>query len=142
MIHRLLSTLLALLMLTPGDVCACDGGPRVCPDHPTAPVPAEPVGCAACRGGHTHEYQQAVAPVAAAHHRCPDPLPHQHGCPAATPVPPADLTAADDGIADTALAATPLPPDLFAWVAPAAVAPAPPRPAATPLYLAHLALLI
>lgn len=131
-------------MLAPGDVCDCDGGPRVCPDHPTAPATAEPVGCAACRGGHAHEYQQAVAPVAAAHHRCPDPLPlpHQPGCPAAAPVPPADLTAADDGIADTALAAAPLSPDLVARVAPVAVPPASRRPAATPLYLAHLALLI
>lgn len=141
MIRRALSTFLALLMLTPGGVCACDGGVPRCPDHPSTVSPTAPsVGAGCCRSCPVEVVSSEPGP--ALDHRCPQPLPHQPTCPTVAAAAPADFSAPDDGAASAATTADG--PAAYGTVERCRTGrvPVPRRGDAAPLFLTHCALLI
>lgn len=139
-----LSLVLSLLMLAPGGVCTCEGGPRACPDHP---VSAHEGHSAALGDEHESGCCKAAtdthARLTAHDHRCPAPLPHDPSCLTAASVAPAESTPA----IDSDLAACPvLVPHLLPWCPedsslsrPRAGQPPAPSP---PLFVRHCAFLI
>ncbi len=142
MFTPVLRAILTVLVLMPPGVCACDGGPRACPNHPS-PVERHDCDSGHCGDGHRGgaEDEQGLD-HAGAGHRCPAPVPHHPSCPAVTPA--ADQAAAERVWPSAA-------PDLLTapFVVPFSrqthVRPARPIRVTTsspPLFIAHCALLI
>lgn len=94
--HRLINTVLAILMLMPAGICTCDGGVVSCPDHavpaPTQPQTYDAAGQVCGRS----EATDATGTDRDSHpHRCPEPCPHQSSCGVAAPEFLADSSGSD-----------------------------------------------
>ncbi len=138
MVRRILSTVLAFLLLLPEGICTC-GGASACTDHPesSAEQPTRD-----CEHGLSNEATASRSTISTASHPCHAPASHQPSCRAVSPD-PLFATQTSGGSKPSAFS--------FCMAAIAsfdfgAILHAPPRttshPPAFPLSLAHCPLLI
>lgn len=130
---------LALLMLQPSGVCACDATEHGCPDHPTSTsVGGSEDGPDSAKI--EHDPRPAGLELA---HRCPPPQPHHPACPAVTAETASKVSQCSS---QTGVATPPALPLFFVRVAPECrthpARTAPVRLSSPPLYLAHCVLII
>lgn len=143
MVHHILSTVLALLMLMPSGICTC-GSVSACSNHPESSFALVTSGCdfGLCDEAFEPNTASSRPALSSSSHQCPAPLPHHPSCRAVSPESLFDAQSSGGSLTSTFSFCT-VAIFSFIWetilLAPARTTP---RTPALPLSLAHCPLLI